>query len=122
MSNRRKLRPSEQARQDQNRAEAREFRARPDTAAIHVSMLNPGTKGCCWCDCPVDEHDGLCPAPCTTDAAYEVWLLGAAGQPDYGWPVCERHHEPLAEWMKRRMPPVPVQVFERPVLDEEQGQ
>lgn len=96
MSNRRKLRPSERAREDQNRAEARDMRARTDTAVMHVTMLDPGTKGCCWCDCPEDEHEGTCPAGgCREDAAYEAWLLAAPGQqPDVGWPVCERHYEP----------------------------
>jgi hypothetical protein len=121
MSNRRKLRPSEQARQDQNRAEAREIRAKTDAAVIHVVMLDPGTKPCCWCDCPVDVHDGPCPAPCTADAACEVWLLNAPGRPDVGWPVCDRHHEPLAQWMLRLAPGVPVTAFERPILDEDQG-
>jgi hypothetical protein len=121
MSNRRKLRPSEQARQDQNRAEAREIRAKTDSAVIHVTMLDPGTKPCSWCDCPVDVHEGTCPAPCPADAVYEVWLLAAPGQPDFGWPVCERHHGPLAQWMRRRAPGVPVTAFERPILDEDQG-
>ena len=121
MSNRRRLRPSERARQDQNRAEAREVGARSDTAVIHVTMLDPGTKQCCWCDCPEDVHDGLCPAGgCSADAAYEAWMLGATGRPDFGWPVCERHYEPFTVWVQRRVPGLPLAVFERPILDEDQ--
>jgi hypothetical protein len=121
MSNRRKLRPSEKARQDQNRAEARERRAKTDAAVIHVVMLDPGTKGCCWCDCPEDVHDGTCPAGgCPTDAAYEAWLLGAPGLPDFGWPVCERHYGPFSQWAQQLVPGLPVTAFERPILDEDQ--
>ena len=121
MSNRRKLRPSEQARQDQNRAEARELRAKTDSAVLHVVMLDPGTKTCCWCDCPEDAHEGTCPAGgCITDAAYEAWLLAAPGQADIGWPVCERHYEPFVHWMRRQVPGLPVAAFERPILEEDQ--
>jgi hypothetical protein len=121
MSNRRKLRASELARQDQNRAEARGMRARTDAAIMHVTILNPGEKGCCWCDCAEDAHEGTCPAGgCREDAAYEAVLVAGAGQPDVGWPVCERHYEPFATWLMRQVPGLPLAVLERPVLDEDQ--
>ena len=97
------------------------MRAGTDAAVIHVTMLNPGTKPCCWCDCPEDRHDGTYPAGgCSAHAAYEASLLAARGRPDFGWPVCERHYGPFTEWMQRQTPGLPVTVFERPVLDEDQ--
>ena len=95
MSNRRRLRPHEQARRDQVLAEAEARQARGDTV-IWDDPAGPGVQ-CSWCDCawnphdPADRHNRpgyVCPYPCPAEAVHSVTVWGTKG----ALPLCERHH------------------------------
>lgn len=99
MSNRPRLRPHEQAKMDQRRAEARE-RARAGQVVV-VADYATGQQ-CSWCECPIVDTGGR-PLPPHTDCggcpepAEYVMTLGY-GTPAAGrYPVCEYHHSRFAE-------------------------
>ncbi len=117
MSNRRRLRPHEQARRDQVLAEA-VAKIKRGWAVTWSEPAEPGTP-CCWCDCewdwrdPADRHNQpgyVCPHPCRAGAVYlEIELSDPHPKPQ---PFCERHHgdwlDVMADVARARHTPVEV--------------
>lgn len=122
---RRKLRPSERARQDQAAAAARDYGAAdPSTTLVTVTYADPGTP-CCWCDCPLPSHNqsGYGCAGCPREAEHVVHLMhGTPAQ--HNLPVCAEHHRDVARtvavWAREVFGGIPFEVRSYPVLDEDQ--
>lgn len=109
---RRTARPHEQAKVDQIMAAVRDRATAEPTTRFHVvEYADPGIQ-CCWCDCPVDEHQtsGYICAGCPEDGVYVIH--GMPEEPgDSAYPLCERHRWGLAELYRERFPEKRVEVF-----------
>lgn len=123
MSNTRKLRPRERARQDQHLAAIR-AQAAGDPAAYYVvtTFAEPGTM-CSWCDCPWSRHEPLhhqCDTPCEAAARHVTHLgYGAPGQVTI--PTCARHDDDFTNAVLATLAETrrPISLSSVRVLDEE---
>lgn len=122
MSNRRKLRPSETARQDQYLAGARRVAREPHTA-VFVTQYAEQAIQCSWCDCADDapEHtNGRTCAGCPLMATYVMHTMyGTPEQVSY--PICEAHQPDATRHFTAFVTGhgVPVEIHGVDILDED---
>lgn len=122
MSNRRRLRPGELARQDQNLAYARDQAAADPNTLVMATEHVDGDEPCCWCDCPPEQHqhgetcEG-CPAP--ADIAVVVWFTPEKVR---RFPICQPHWPRFVADTNTMagIPDKQVEFRVRPIHDEDQ--
>ena len=89
---RRALRPHEVANVDQTLASLREQSIREaDSNFYLLRYINVGEQQCCWCDCPMEDHEspGYVCSGCPDSAIYVVDRINrGAGD---SCPLCHRH-------------------------------
>lgn len=99
---RRALRPHEIARADQTQASLREQSIRqPGSRFYLLRYINVGEKQCCWCDCPMEDHQtpGYVCDGCPESAIYVVDQIASGAGTSY--PLCHRH---LQQYRDQYMP------------------
>lgn len=128
MSNRRRLRPSETARQDQALAAGRNLADTGNAAVVTLGYADRDAQ-CSWCDCaaPVDDPDsphhqaGYECGGCDQQAHYVVHV-NLPGRVER-FPVCARHRDDLMSILARTFRAIhgdiPAEFHTVPILDEE---
>jgi hypothetical protein len=102
-------------------AAARDHAIAEPTARIFVNeYADPGIQ-CCWCDCPVEQHQdpGYRCAGCPEDAVYMVHAM-----PEKPWdktyPLCERHRWGHAQLYQEACG-IPIEVLDYDAYDHDVG-
>jgi hypothetical protein len=127
VSNRRKLKPSELARQDQAVAAGRDLATNTRSAVITIAYAEQDHQ-CSWCDCPAPVDDPESPhnqagfecGGCPETARYVA--IVAIGREER-FPVCVGHaddfHGVMTRTIQKRYGDIPTHHIETQILDEE---